>query len=143
MSQTGISVLDNATQDVNIWLNEISKQAHWDDKNLSYRVLRSTLHSLRDWLGVDEAADLGAQLPILIRGIYYEGWNPSATPVPERELDEFYERVQRDFQTDPLHNPKMAVSAVFTTLAAHVTGGEIDQIKNTMRKELRELWPAV
>ena len=142
MSPTGISVLDNATQDVNIWLNEISEQAHWTDKNRSYRLLRSTLHALRDWLGVDEAADLGAQLPMLVRGIYYEGWNPSATPVPERELDEFYERIQRDFKTDPLRNPQLAVSAVFAVLSNHITRGEIDQIINTMRKELRALWPA-
>lgn len=141
MSQTGISVLDNATQDVNIWLNEISKQAYLDDKNRSYRLLRATLHALRDWLGVDEAADLGAQLPMLIRGIYYEGWNPSGTPVPERTLEEFYERVQRDFKVDPLKNPKMSVAAVFAALSAHVTEGEISQIRNTMRKELRDLWP--
>lgn len=141
MSQTGISVLDNATQDVNIWLNEISKQAYLDDKNRSYRLLRATLHALRDWLGVDEAADLGAQLPMLIRGIYYEGWNPSGTPVPERTLEEFYERVQRDFKVDPLKNPKMSVSAVFAALSAHVTEGETSQIRNTMRKELRDLWP--
>lgn len=142
MSPTGISVLDNATQDVNIWLNEISKHANWEDKNRSYRVLRATVHALRDWLGVDEAADLGAQLPILIRGIYYEGWNPSATPLPERDLEDFYQRVQREFKTDPLHNPQLAVSAVFAVLANHVTRGEIDQIINTMRKELRALWPA-
>lgn len=141
MSRTGISVLDNATQDVNIWLNEISEREHSEDKNRSYRLLRATLHALRDWLGVDEAADIGAQLPMLIRGIYYEGWNPSATPVPERTLEEFYARIQRDFKTDPLRNPKMSVSSVFAVLAGHVTKGEITHVKNTMRKELRELWP--
>ena len=137
MSQTGISVLDNATQDVNIWLNDISKHAHWEDKNRSYRLLRATLHTLRDWLSVDEAADLAAQLPLLIRGIYYEGWDPSATPVPERKLEEFYERVQNEFKTDPLNNPKLSVSAVFAVLSKHVSKGEIDQVRNSMRKELR------
>ena len=141
MAPTGISVLDNATQDVNIWLNEISQHVHWEDKNRSYRLLRTTLHALRDWLNVDEAADLAAQLPILIRGIYYEGWNPSSTPVPDRGLEDFYERVQRDFKTDPLDNPMLAVSAVFATLSNHVTKGQIDQVRNSMRKELRDLWP--
>ena len=142
MSHTGISVLDNATQDVNIWLNDVSKHAHWDDKNRSYRLLRATLHTLRDWLSVDEAADLAAQLPLLIRGIYYEGWNPSATPVPERKLEQFFDRIQHEFRTDPLKNPQLCVSAVFAVLSERVSKGEIDQVKNSMRKELRNLWPA-
>ena len=142
MSHTGISVLDNAAQDVNIWLKEISQQVHWDDKNRSYRLLRATLHTLRDWLSADEAADLGAQLPILIRGIYYEGWNPSAAPVPERKLEQFYDRVQADFKTDPLSNLPLCVSAVFSVLSQHVSKGEIDHVRNSMRKDLRSLWPA-
>ena len=142
MSHTGISVLDNATQDANIWLNGLSKHAHWEDKNRSYRLLRATLHALRDWLSVDEAADLAAQLPMLIRGIYFEGWNPSATPVPERKLEQFYERIQHEFRTDPLKNPQLCVSAVFAVLSEHVSKGEIDEVKNSMRKELRNLWPA-
>jgi len=142
MSLTGISTLDNATQDANIWLNEISAGAHWGDKKRSYRLLRATLHALRDWLNSNEAADLGAQLPMLIRGIYYEGWNPSATPLPERKLEAFYDRVQRDFKMDPLGNPQLSVSAVFAVLSKHITKGEIDQIRNTMRKDLRDLWPS-
>lgn len=142
MSHTGISILDNATQDVNIWLNDVSKHAHWDDKNRSYRLLRATLHTLRDWLSVDEAADLAAQLPLLIRGIYYEGWDPSGTPVPERKLEQFYQRIQHEFRTDPLKNPQLCVSAVFAVLSKHVSKGQIDQVRNSMRKDLRNLWPA-
>jgi len=141
MADTGIASLDNATHQVNVWLNELTDLMHWDDKQHSYRLLRSVLHALRDWMNPDEAADLGAQLPMLVRGIYYEGWNPSATPVTERNRDDFVTRLQTDFKTDPLGNPDAAITAVLTVIASHLNHGELIQVRDTMQKPLRELWP--
>src|SRR5690606_30155842 len=141
MSETGIATLDGAASQVNVWLNEVAQAAHIDDKNEAYRLLRATLQALRDWLGVDEAADLGAQLPTLLRGIYYEGWNPSATPVHPRSKEDFVARVQHAFQADPLKNPDLAIHAVFTVLNRHVTPGQIAQVRHALQKPLRELWP--
>jgi uncharacterized protein (DUF2267 family) len=142
MSDTGIATLDGATSQANIWLNEIEQKAHLDDKNHAYRLLRATLHALRDWLNVDEAADLGAQLPTLVRGIYYEGWNPSATPTHPRTKDDFVAAVQRAFPADPLRNPDLAIRAVFAVLNRHVSAGQVEQMRHALQKPLRELWPA-
>ena len=141
MSETGIATLDGATNQVNVWLNEVGQAAHLDDKAHAYRLLRATLHAVRDWLGVDEAADLGAQLPTLLRGIYYEGWNPSATPARPRAKEDFVARVQRAFAADPLKNPDLAISAVFAVLDRPVTAGQIAQVRHALQKPLRELWP--
>lgn len=141
MADTGIAALDGATHQINIWLKELTELMHWDDKQHSYRLLRSVLHALRDWLNVDEAADFGAQLPMLVRGIYYEGWNPSATPVTARGKDDFVARLQNDFKTDPLGSPDLAITAVFTLINRHVTEGEITQVRNSLQKPLRDLWP--
>lgn len=142
MSNTSIATLDGATNQANIWLNEIEQKAHLDDRSHAYRLMRATLHALRDWLNVDEAADLGAQLPTLIRGIYYEGWNPSATPTHPRTKDDFVAAVQRAFPTDPLRNPDLAISAVFAVLNRHVSGGQVEQMRQALQKPLRALWPA-
>lgn len=142
MSKTSIATLDDAAGQVHIWLNEIEQQAHLDDRKHAYRLLRATLHTLRDWLNVDEAADLGAQLPTLVRGIYYEGWNPSATPVQPRTKGDFVAAVQREFRADPLQNPDLAISSVFTVLNRHVSEGQIDQMRHALQKPLRDLWPA-
>lgn len=141
MSDTGIATLDGATNQVNIWLNEVEQGAHLDDRNHAYRLLRATLHSLRDWLNVDEAADLGAQLPTLLRGIYYEGWNPSATPTHPRTKDDFVASVQASFRADPLRNPDLAIRAVFLVLNRHIAAGQIGQMRHALQKPLRELWP--
>ena len=141
MSETGIATLDGATSQANVWLNEVEQAAHLDDREHAYRLLRATLHTLRDWLGVDEAADLGAQLPTLLRGIYYEGWDPSRTPVHPRTKDDFVASVQKAFRTDPLKNPDLAIHAVFLGLNRHVTAGEIAQVRHALQKSLRELWP--
>lgn len=141
MADTGIASLDNATHQINVWLNELTDLMFWDDKQHSYRLLRSVLHALRDWMNADEAADLGAQLPMLVRGIYYEGWNPSATPVTERNKDDFVARLQTDFRTDPLSNPDLAITAVLTVVANHLNHGELIQVRDSMQKPLRELWP--
>jgi uncharacterized protein (DUF2267 family) len=50
------------------------------------------LHALRDRLTVNEAAQFGAQLPMLVRGIYYEGWDPTRLPV-KMNREEFLQRV--------------------------------------------------
>ena len=95
MSALGLKVIDEAAHQTNIWVNAVNDAIGWDHKQRAYRLLRGVLHVLRDHLSVDEAAQFGAQLPVLIRGIYYEGWNPSKTPVKTRKADEFIAQLQR------------------------------------------------
>ena len=141
MSPTGITTLDSAGSTVNVWLNELEQTSQLVERQHAYRLLRATLHALRDWLNVDEAADLGAQLPILIRGIYYEGWNPSSTPKHPRTLDDFIDSIQEAFKADPLPNPELAVRAVFRLLNHHISAGQVAQMRNALQKPLRDLWP--
>lgn len=137
----GISVLDGAAQQAIVWVDEVDQAARCSDRQHAYRLLRATLHALRDWVNADQAADLGAQLPVLIRGIYYEGWNPSSTPRHPHGKDDFVATVQRNFAQDPLRNPDLAIEAVFSVLNRHVAPGQIEQMRNSLQKPLRALWP--
>lgn len=77
MSATGLEVFDTTLQRTHTWLKDLMLVLGWQDRHKAYRALRATLHALRDRLTVEETAHLGAQLPMLIRGFYYEGWDPS------------------------------------------------------------------
>ena len=141
MSALGLPVFDKAVQDANIWLNELNETLDWDDKQRAYRLLRSVLHTVRDRLPINEASHLAAQLPMLIRGIYFEGWKPSRVPSNIRKKDEFVSKIEEAFVSDPNQNSEDCVRAVLQILSVHIPQGEIDDVKNGVPPGIRELWP--
>lgn len=80
MSFTGVASLDRSIDKVNVWLADIDAGFGTEDRRLAYRVLRAWMHSLRDRLSVEVAAHFAAQLPELLRGVFFDGWNPSRVP---------------------------------------------------------------
>jgi uncharacterized protein (DUF2267 family) len=80
MSSTGVNSLDGAIDKANAWLADIDAGFGTDDRQLAYRVLRAWLHCLRDRLSVEVSAHFAAQLPELLRGVFFDGWNPSRVP---------------------------------------------------------------
>jgi uncharacterized protein (DUF2267 family) len=141
MSTTQHELFSNTLQKTHIWLKELMEELWWEDQHRAYLALRATLHALRDRLTVDEATHLGAQLPMLIRGFYYEGWSPAGKPVKERHKEEFCAHVKAYFTREADIDAEKIVRAVFKVLAKRITDGEIEDIKHILPPELRELWP--
>lgn len=143
MNSTGIKNLDNSIQTTNIWLRDLDLILGWTDRTKTYAALRTVLHALRDELLIDEAVDLAAQLPLIIRGLYYEGWIPAKTPNRDRDLEVFLTRVADRFtQSDSGRiDPRWLCQSVFSLLNKYVSSGEIDDVKNMLFGHLQELWP--
>ena len=141
MSTSGLENIERAVQTANVWLAELDGIIGWQDRARSWRLLRATLHALRDWLQVNEASQLGAQLPTLLRGVYYEGWRPAATPVKPRKYADFRTRIEAAFHTDPLDDVADSISRVFLLLSRHVSEGEIDEVRKALPADIRTLWP--
>ena len=141
MDHTTVSSFTQAAQQAQQWVNELAGELHWTEQR-AYRLLKSVLHTLRDWLSQEEMADLSAQLPVLIRGIYFEGWKPSDTPVWERKKRDFVIRIRTSFGAEAPVDIDAAINAVFKLLDRHISHGEIVQVRNSMKKSLRQLWPA-
>jgi uncharacterized protein (DUF2267 family) len=133
------SIIERSVEKAHIWLDEVAGQLGTDDHRQAYRALRAYLHALRDRLTVDEAAQLAAQLPDLIRGIYYEGWNPSSTPVKYRGFADFLDRVAADAKFDGETAASYAVSAVAGVLRRHVSAGEIEDIRAQLPEDLHPI----
>jgi len=141
MSITGLEVFDTTLQKTHAWLNDIMQELGWEDeRQRAYLALRSVLHALRDRLTVEEALDFGAQLPMLIRGFYYEGWKTAGKPLKERHKTDFLAHVRQDFRDDERMDPERIARAVFHIIARRISAGEITDIKRILPAELRELW---
>jgi len=140
MSAIGLESIDHTVQLTHVWINDLDSQLQWNNKARSYRLLRAALHALRDWLQVNEAVDLAAQLPTLLRGVYYEQWRPVAVPVKERSKAAFLKRIDAAFANDPLPDSEFAVRCVFRLLSHKVTGGEIEDVRQALPADLRALW---
>lgn len=143
MSASGFESIDHTVQLTHEWINDLDKILGWDNKPRAFRLLRSVLQALHDWLLVDDAAHLGAQLPTLLRGVYYEHWRPAATPVKQRDQASFLGRIDHDFQTDPIDDTAGAATAVFRVLTAKITAGEIDKLRHALPRDIRDLWPVL
>ena len=140
MPTTHIDVFDTTVQKTHDWLNELGGVLGTENKRLLYRALRSTLHALRDRLPVDEVAQLGAQLPMLLRGLYYEGWDPTGQPIRVRHKDEFLVPIANALANDDV-DAEEAARAVFQVLTNRITYGEMRDIKHILPASVRELWP--
>ena len=139
-SHTSFADFTHAAQQAQQWVKELAKELGWSEPS-ACRLLRSVLHTVRDWLSQAEMADLAAQLPVLVRGIYFEGWNPSA-PAREHKKRDFILHVRSSFGYDEEVDFDVAINAVFKLLDRHISHGEIVQVRNSMKKSLRKLWPA-
>lgn len=140
MSATGLARFDASFQVTNVWLHDIMLRLDIDEDK-AYRALRAVLHALRDRLSINAVAHLGAQLPLIVRGAYYEGWHPAGKPVKEHR-DEFLSHVARGFEFDSeLNDPVQICRAVLGTVEKHVTEGEVEKVKASLPQDLRELWP--
>ncbi len=142
MSNSLLEVFDASLQKTQVWLNELIDELGWENRpQKACLALRTALHALRDRLTVEEAVHLGAQLPILIRGVYYEGWKLTGKPVKERHKSEFLDHIAAVFRDDDTVDPEKVMRSVFKVLARHISKGEIESVKHLLPKSLRDLWP--
>ena len=142
MAQTGHESFDSTLQKTHIWLNELKEQMSFQDDRQAYFLLRTALHCLRDRLPAEEAVHLGAQLPMLIRGMYYDGFALRTKGDQPRTKEEFLSEARQRFNQDPQMDVEKGIRAVFELLNRHITGGEMEHVRRILPEPLRELIPA-
>ncbi len=136
---TGFAEFDTTIQKTNELLKDIEVAFGWENRrNQSYAALRAVLHALRDRLTIEEAAQLGAQLPVLIRGMYYEGWNPAVVPI-KKDKEGFLQEIRQKFPFSIEGQIGDVVEVVLTALRKHVSSGEAEDIVLILPKDIAEL----
>jgi len=140
MSATGLEVFDRTLQTTHIWLDEIIEDLH-TDRQTAWHVLGAVMRSLRDRLPPGLSAHLSAELPLLVRGCYFDQWRPGAENLKMRSLAEFLERVSDGLRdTKPIGSVD-AVRTVFSVLERHLDRGQAEKVRQALPEEIRVLWP--
>jgi uncharacterized protein (DUF2267 family) len=134
------ATIAHAVQQTQIWLKGLRDAGDLADEQEAYVVLRAVLHQLRDRLTPQEAIDLGAQLPLIVRGLWYEGWTPSRLPDKVRTQERFLEELAERLRPHPV-DVERAARDVFALLTQHCDPGEIKDVVSQLPTQLKQLWP--
>lgn len=140
MSTTGLETFDKTLQATNIWLDEIMARLG-PDRQFAWRVLGAVLHVLRDRLSPSLSAHLAAQLPLLVRGLYYDQYEPSRQPSKIDTAELFMAEVASRLDDARPVGKKDAIAVVFEVLSRHVSPGQLDKVRQALPKSVRTLWP--
>jgi uncharacterized protein (DUF2267 family) len=142
MPTTTVSALERTAQTTQQWLEELARDGGFEDPTQAYTAMRAALHAIRDRLTVDEATDLASQLPMMVRGFYYEGWKPSLAPNRERTVDDFLDHVRSSLRSNQTVDAEHAVQEVVRLLERKITAGEMEDVRGMFPAELVErFWP--
>ncbi|MEV0940861.1 MULTISPECIES: DUF2267 domain-containing protein [Micromonospora] len=142
MAEQLMSAFESSVDKTNLILKDIEDAYGWPRtrRNQSYAALRTVLHLLRDRMTVQECAEFSAQLPVLVRGIYFDGWRPEDVPV-KLNRDDFLYEVRQGFPYDVEGGPERVARVVLDALRRHVTQGEWQDVKAGMPRDLQRLIP--
>jgi uncharacterized protein (DUF2267 family) len=143
MTATNVDTLDRTIQETNVWLKAVTHHLETDDRRLAFMALRVVLHALRDRITPENAVHLGAQLPMLVRGLYYEGWHMAGTPTKERHKEQFLDHIRWTFGPRVDIDAERMTRAVFDVLWEKIDPGEVAKVIKMLPEELQELWPSV
>lgn len=122
------------------WMEDLIAELGPDDPRKAQRALRAVLHALRDRMLPGEIADFASELPMLIRGLYYEGWNPGGG-TPDRSQEAFLQDVRDELQVPADPDADHCTHAVFAVLQKRISAGEIADVRDNLPEEIAALWP--
>lgn len=142
MTAQGLEVIDHSVHLTHEWINELAGRLDWSSKRSALRLMRVTLHHIRDHLMVDELAQLSAQLPLFIRGFFFEGWMPKQTPIRERHAIDFIATISAKMDDTEEYRGREDIKCVFDLLNARISKGQIEDVRATLPEDIRALWDA-
>ncbi len=127
----------------NTWLNRVAERMNIDDRNKAGRIFRAVLHALRDRLPSGEAAHFGAQLPIIWKGIYYDGYRPDHEPIRIRHEHQWLEYIRskdvlaeiKDLPT--LDDARIAFEGVMQALHDLLSPGQFEKLQNALHRDIK------
>ena len=141
MSEQGLERIETTVQKTHEWIARIAGSMHME-KCDAWKCLRAVLQTLRDRLPADLAVHFGAQIPMLVRGLYYEGWEPSRVPM-KMSREEFLTAMQSRIIAGRAIDSVETVENVLAVITNHSGGGEMHKVMEALPRDMQSLFPAL
>ncbi len=129
----------------NRFINEVCSELGIEDGQQALRITRAVLHAVRDRLLPDDAVQFAQGLPMMIKGIYFDQYDLSKTPVRIRDAEEFLSFVRekdRFGAVEDFRSPKdvvIAMQAVFRVLENNMEYRQVEQVKDELPAEVQAM----
>lgn len=136
MSEMSLPVVEKTVHKTRLWLDDVMAAVETTDRSKAFRALRAVLHAVRDQLQVMEAVGFAAQMPLLVRGLYYEGWKPAAAK--RGTVSEFLDRVGEEFGEFSTLDLERVSRSVFRVIGAHISLGEMRDVLQSLPPDVRD-----
>lgn len=120
------------------WIGDVAKQTG-DSNVAAYGAMSAVLHALRDSLPQEESASLADQLPLVIRGVYYEGWEPASTPQQHGHPEAFLRRIETEASMSSQEEAALATRATMGVLGYDIDEGEMEGVLAVLPPPIRSL----
>jgi uncharacterized protein (DUF2267 family) len=133
-----VKAVQKTLTQTNEWLKDLTEVYDFADENKAFVLLRATLKALRDRITTDEAMHLGSALPALMRGYYFEGWNPSIGPKKDKTVADFLTNVKSHLGGHDDIDLEMAVPEAMKLIFAKIGQSEAVDVKNNLPAEIQE-----
>lgn len=118
------------------WLDSVAARLGGERRD-AYHALHAVLGALRDRLPVDLAVELSGQMPLLVRGIFFDGYEPAHKPLRSASAADFAGAVQRGLAAVPRIDAHQAIGAVFDVLADNVDADALAHVRPLLPAEVR------
>jgi uncharacterized protein (DUF2267 family) len=128
-------LLSAAERTSRAWSASLADGLGTDDLQRTHRILRAWLHTVRDALPITGAVHLGAQLPTLLRGVYYEDWTPER-PVERCSAAEFVDGFARAAQLGR-DEAEATLPAVTAVMRDRFSPGQLEHALVQLHRPLR------
>jgi uncharacterized protein (DUF2267 family) len=135
MSSAGSDPFNHALHTANIWLADVGAALGTRDRHYTRGVVRAWMHTLRDRLTIDAAAKFGAQLPELLRGVYYDGWEPNKAPV-KYNVEQYIQRFGAQASIPAVQVPTIAAT-ITEVMADRMSPGQVSETLAELPTDLR------
>lgn len=132
--------------EANTFLKDYAKELEMQENpEKAGRILMSILHGLRYMISVEESLQFISQLPMFLKAVYVNGWSIKKEKRKIKNMEDFIFLVRsfdgitsiHDFESDEVAEDY--INTTFLKLRKYVSAGEMDDIKDGLPKNLKQM----